>query len=147
MVRSGGAAMGDDDPNNQSEDGSDVREISVPTHTPLPQPPDITYTRPIMGRPAAGSKSDATSNPGGSDTREHGSAAAGRDLANHGAALAAGLSFVVSILAGAVIGNWIDHRWNHTQVPWATLVMILVGAAVGFLNLQRMVARMNRNQK
>jgi hypothetical protein len=136
MARNGGAAMGEDDPNKESEEDFDAP--NVPAHSPLPPPPEVTYQRPDFIRPASTEAGPRTSGstPGG-----------GADLGSHGAALGAGLSFVVSILAGAFIGNLIDQKWNHSSIPWATLVMILIGAAAGLLNLQRMLARMNRNRK
>ncbi len=61
--------------------------------------------------------------------------------------MAAGITFVTSIVAGAVLGNWIDGRWNHTSLPWGTIIMTLIGAAAGFINMMRLLNRSDRNNK
>jgi F0F1-type ATP synthase assembly protein I len=112
----------------------------VPTHHPLPLPPEVHYTRPTLGKKSSPSPGHSSGASGGWNEPS--------EAASHGAGLAAGLTFVTGIIGGALLGNWIDLRWNnHSGMPWATLLLTLVGAAVGFVNLQRLTARANRNNK
>ena len=131
--------MAENDVPNQLED-EDERPLVVPSHNPLPPPPEVHYTRPILGQKSSPSPGLSS---GSSDGWNDPAAAA-----NHGAGLAAGLTFVTGIVGGAMLGNWIDGRWGHPgAMPWATLILTVVGAAVGFVNLQRLSARANRNIK
>ena len=131
------AADGDDP---GTKDADDASPIFVPSHTPLPPPPEITYTRPASARSAS------LGEPPGSQTSRPGSPQNDGGVAGHGAGLDAGSTFVVSIIAGAMAGSWMDARWNHTGMPWATLIMTLIGAAAGFLNMTRIMARANRDK-
>ena len=131
--------MAEDDTPKRVED-EDEGPIRVPSHDPLPLPPEVHYTRPTLGKKSS-SPADLSSgsSEGWSDPSQ---------VASHGAGLAAGLTFVTSIVAGALLGNWIDKRWeSQSAMPWATLFLTLAGAAVGFVNLQRLTARSNRNNK
>lgn len=123
--------MTEDDPLPLADE-DDGPPPAVPRHEPLPPPPEISYARPILGQ---------------KKSSEPGYRSAGAETGSHGAGLAAGTTFAVSIVAGVLSGNWIDHHWIHGGTPWATLVMTLVGMAVGFINLQRIMSRANRNQK
>lgn len=132
-----GAEMHDD--NAKQDSSEDEAPIVVPAHSPLPPPPVVNYTRPKLApRP-----SDNTTNS------NYGTQAPGEpgEPVNHGAGLAAGSTFVVGIVAGATAGNWLDRHYNHTSMPWATLVMTLLGAAAGFSNMLRLLARSDRNRK
>lgn len=129
--------MAEDDTPNRVEDDKDT-PIVVPSHAPLPPPPELHYTRPDSAKKPTGSKRGGSPSLGGWEDPG--------EAASHGAGLAAGMTFVVSIIAGAMLGNWIDQRWNHTGMPWATLIMTLLGAAVGFINLKRILDRANRNR-
>ncbi len=65
-----------------------------------------------------------------------------------GSGLAAATTFAVSIIAGFLIGQWIDHRWNHSGgLPWGTIVFSLAGVAAGFLNLFRVLSATDRGKK
>jgi F0F1-type ATP synthase assembly protein I len=59
----------------------------------------------------------------------------------HGAGLAAGFTFVASILAGLLAGTWLDGHFNHSSTPWWTMVMTLAGAGVGFTNMFKLLSR------
>lgn len=126
----------------QAENQDETPTIQVPSHAPLPLPPDVPYTRPTPGR------SGSARSPGmgaGSGLPEQDSEPA--RLASHGAGLAAGITFATSIIAGAVLGNWIDGRWNHSGMPWGTMIMTLLGAAAGFTNMMRLLNRSDKNKK
>jgi len=134
--------MADDDAPNRLENEFKEPAPAVPLHHPLPPPPEVLYTRPRLG------KKSSTSFNGSSGNEPSDGWIEASQAVNHGAGLAAGLTFVTSIVAGALLGNWIDQRWDqHSTMPWATLVLTLVGAVVGFVNLQRLTARSNRNNK
>ncbi len=129
-----GAEMHDEDANQEHTDSE--APIIVPTHTPLPPPPIVHYTRPTLAQRPSDQPTNSRSGPLSSGD-------SGGPV-NHGAGLAAGSTFVVGIIAGATAGNWVDQHYNHTSMPWGTLVMTLLGAAAGFSNMLRLL---NRNRK
>ncbi len=134
--------MAEDDTPNRGQDDTEDTPIVVPFHDPLPPPPEVHYTRPALGQKKSTAPGNQSSGPG-----SLGNWSPGAETGSHGAGLAAGTVFGVSIVAGALSGNWIDTHWLHAGTPWATLVMTLVGMAVGFINLQRILSRANRDQK
>ena len=123
-------------------DGED--ESSLPllsSHDPLPPPPQVTYTRPTLGR-AAPPPADSR-RPGGP-----GGGSGGNGFTNLGAGMAAATTFVASVIAGVLIGQWVDHHWGRSGgTPWGTLIFSLLGVAAGFLNLFRVLAATDRSQK
>ena len=117
---------------------------AIPSRSPLPPPPEVSYTRPLPkpkssngpGFGASGSRPDENPNSVGSGAVKLGSG------------LAAATTFAASIIAGFLIGQWIDHRWNHSGgLPWGTIVFSLAGVAAGFLNLFRVLSATDRNKK
>lgn len=54
-----------------------------------------------------------------------------------GFALKLGTEIISGILVGLVMGYAIDHVWG-TQ-PWGLIVMVLLGAAAGILNIFRLL--------
>jgi F0F1-type ATP synthase assembly protein I len=136
--------MAEDDTPNRVKDDEETPQIAVPSHSPLPPPPEIHYTRPTLGQKAVPRPSQTRITSG--DPRPHDDASG---ASSSGMGWGAGLSFGSSIIAGAVIGSWIDKHWNHTGTPWATLIMTLLGTGVGFLNMYRLLVRpkRDRNQK
>lgn len=139
--------MADEEPKNApSSDGlngeDETPQIVVPSHAPLPLPPEVHYSRPSLPSGFSSRSAPPGEGPAGGGTPDHPA-----EIAGHGAGMAAGITFVVSIIAGAVAGNWIDGRWNHTGMPWATLIMTLLGATSGFINMQRLLSRSDRNRK
>ena len=133
--------MAEEEP-KQAENQDETPRIVVPSHAPLPPPPDVPYSRPTLGRSAPARRSAGAT--GGSLPEQDSEPAR---LASHGAGLAAGITFATSIIAGAILGNWIDGRWNHTGMPWGTMIMTLLGAAAGFTNMMRLLNRSDRNKK
>ena len=136
--------MAEDDTPNRVEQDEAATPIVVPTHDPLPPPPEIHYTRPTLGQKAVSRPRQTQAL--NSDSGQHNDTS---QSSSSGVGWGAGISFGSSIIAGAVIGNWIDKHWNHTGTPWATLIMTLLGTGVGFLNMYRMLVRpkRDRNQK
>ena len=65
---------------------------------------------------------------------------------SHGAGMAAGLTFVTSVVAGLLAGGWLDQHYVHGTTPWATLGMTAVGTAVGFTNMSRLLGRGGRRK-
>lgn len=126
-----GAVMAEDNTPNRSEE-DDAPPLTVPLHDPLPLPPEISFTRPVLNRRSAPSQPPPT----GSDPGPSG----------HGAGLAAGLSFVASILAGLLAGTWLDAHYIHSSTPWGTMVMTLAGTGVGFTNMFKLLSRGSRRK-
>ena len=133
MGRTGGAAMVNDEPEEQSKD---VPDIHVPGHSPLPPPPDIQYSRPSLKSATPGKpweRSDLGARLPGSPRTESTSVSLG-------AGMAAGSLFVASVIVGVTIGQWVDNHWIHAAVPWGTILFVLAGVAAGFLNMLRIVS-------
>ena len=125
--------MAENDVLNQLEDEDEV-PMTVPSHEPLPPPPEVHYTRPKLGI-----KSSSATGP----TSGGGQPAS---AVNHGAGMAAGLSFVTSVIAGLLAGGWLDQHYIHSTTPWGTLGMTAVGTAVGFTNMFRLMSRGTRRK-
>jgi len=47
----------------------------------------------------------------------------------------AGFQFTVAVLLGAFAGIWLDEKLGTS--PWLVIVLVFVGAAVGFYSLYR----------
>ena len=142
--------MADDQPANapeptRPEGESETPRISFSSHDPLPPPPQVTYTRPTLGSPPA-----PTPSRGEQTGWATGPSGTGDDssFTKLGSGLAAATTFVASVVAWFLIGQWIDHRWGHPgSLPWGTLVFSLLGVAAGFLNLFRVLAATDRTRK
>ena len=109
--------------------------LAISSHDPLPPPPEIEFTRPLLNRRPPISQGTAS---GGT---EPGEASGG-----HGAGLAAGFTFVASVLAGVIAGTWLDAHYNHSSTPWGTIGMTLAGLGVGFTNLFALLSRGKRRK-
>ena len=126
---------------DQNQD--DLAPPAIPSRSPLPPPPEVSYTRPLP-KP----KSSTGPGFGRQDSRpdEDGSSL-GSGAVKLGSGLAAATTFAASIIAGFLIGQWIDHRWNHSGgLPWGTIVFSLAGVAAGFLNLFRVLSATDRGK-
>lgn len=140
--------MAEDDTPKRVEDDEETARIAVPSHDPLPLPPEVTFTRPPLGKPTPfsprplGAQGQRTAQESDNDP------SAGSSAVKLGSGLAAATTFAASIIAGFLIGQWIDHRWNHGGgLPWGTLIFSLAGVAAGFLNLFRVLSATDRSRK
>jgi len=134
--------MAEDDTPKRAED-DETPHVAVPSHDPLPLPPVVEFTRPTLGKPA----STFTQASGMQRTSQENDASPGSSAVKLGSGLAAATTFAASIIAGFLIGQWIDHRWNHGGgLPWGTLIFSLAGVAAGFLNLFRVLSATDRNR-
>ena len=127
--------MGDDEPNNQSEDDREP-DIVVPRHSPLPPPPEMNYSRPNLKSATPGKPWERGEGP----VRRTGSAPVESAPVSLGAGMAAGSVFVASVIVGVTIGQYVDSHWVRSSVPWGTIVFVLAGVAAGFLNMLRIVS-------
>lgn len=116
----------------RADNDEETPHVAVPPHSPLPPPPVIEFTRPTLDRRAPAPRLGTYGASPNSAPEEAG---------GHGAGLAAGFTFVASILAGLLAGTWIDGRFNHTGTPWGVMVMTLAGAGVGFSNMFKLLSR------
>jgi F0F1-type ATP synthase assembly protein I len=131
----------DDTPNRRGEE--EDTPLVIPTHAPLPPPPDVFYTRPLAAPKISTGPGFGTQQSSPSENSSVGSGAV-----KLGSGLAAATTFAASIIAGFLIGQWIDHRWNHSGgLPWGTIVFSLAGVAAGFLNLFRVLSATDRGKK
>lgn len=121
---------------NQLEDENEA-PLRVPSHQPLPPPPEVHYTRPTLGKKSSHISSSAGPSSGGGEPESE---------VNHGAGMAAGLSFVTSVIAGLLAGGWLDQHFIRSTTPWGTLGMTAVGTAVGFTNMFRLMSRGTRRK-
>ena len=137
--------MAEDDRQNTPEDDDATPQISVRSHDPLPLPPEVHYTRPSS---ASNTRSSAPRNEYGGSVTPTSSVAGG--TVKYTAGLAGGVSLASTILGGYWVGSWIDTHWfhigtpNHGNMPWATIVMVLVGTFGGFYNMFRLLKRAER---
>ncbi len=58
---------------------------------------------------------------------------------------AVGLELALSIVFGLLAGGWLDGVFGTD--PWLTLLMLVVGAAAGFLGLYRALKRLQRDDE
>ena len=128
--------MAEDNTPNQVRE-SEETPLVVPSRDPLPHPPEVEFTRPVLNRRA--SPASGTASSGKADPRDEMSS-------GHGAGLAAGFTFVASVLAGVLAGTWLDAHYIHSSTPWATIVMTLAGLGVGFTNLFTLLSRGKRRK-
>lgn len=118
----------------QTDGDSDTPPLVVPSHDPLPLPPVIEFTGPNLDRRSSHPSPGASVPP---DTQ---------GPSGHGAGLAAGFTFVASVLAGLVAGLWLDAHFNHSRTPWWTMIMAVAGMGVGFTNMFKLLSRGNRRK-
>ena len=138
--------MADSDESKQTNE--ETPPLVVPSHSPLPPPPDIQYTRPDQQRVMPGASPFVKAQPQKTSQENEAGENVGSGAVKLGSGLAAATTFAASIIAGFLIGQWIDHRWNHSGgLPWGTLVFSLAGVAAGFLNLFRVISATDRSQK
>lgn len=123
----------DDAPKRINEDEA---PLVIPSHDPLPPPPEIQFTRPSSNRRAPLSQGVTGEKPDPNYEVTSG----------HGAGLAAGFTFVASVLAGLLAGTWLDAHYIHSSTPWGTIGMTLAGLGVGFTNLFTLLSRGKRRK-
>ena len=125
--------MAEDDTPNREENADETPPVAVPSHDPLPPPPEISFTRPSLGR--------ATPSPTKRAEQDRPAIGGGSGLApfNLGVGMSAGITLASSVVIGFLIGQWIDHHW-HLTLPWGTIVFSLAGVTAGFLNLFRILS-------
>ena len=115
---------------NKEEDDEDAPPLVIPSHDPLPPPPDISFTRPTLGKAAPLREQNRPSaGPRGQSAPSS---------FNLGTGMSAGITLASSVVVGFLIGQWIDHHW-HLSLPWGTIVFSLTGVTAGFLNLFRII--------
>ena len=124
----------DETPNWVEEDKT--APPAVPSRDPLPPPPVVHFTRPNLDGRSSSSRSGKSG--AAPDSEDAGS--------GHGAGLAAGFTFVASILAGLLAGTWLDGHFNHSGTPWWTMIMTLGGTGVGFTNMFKLLSRGGRRK-
>lgn len=135
--------MAENDSRNLPNEDEETPPLVVPSRSPLPPPPEINYTRPLE-KP----KSSTGPGFGTAGSRPDDSSQLGSGAVKLGSGLAAATTFAASIIAGFLIGQWIDQRWNHSGgLPWGTIVFSLAGVAAGFLNLFRVLSATDRGKK
>ena len=134
--------MAEDETPNRVEN-TETPHIVVPSHSPLPPPPDIAYTRPTLGRAAPTS----AKRPGLSEASNGSHSDQGTPTPfNLGVGMSAGITLASSVVVGFLVGQWIDHHW-HLSLPWGTIVFSLAGVAAGFINLFRILSVSDDSRK
>lgn len=124
--------MAEDDTPKRVNEEEDTPQVVVPSHAPLPPPPDIAFERPSLGR-ATPSPEKRTASSGLQSNQNAPSPF------NLGTGMSAGITLASSVVVGFLIGQWIDHHW-HLSMPWGTIVFSLTGVTAGFLNLFRILS-------
>lgn len=116
-------------------------KVSLPPLVSLPPPPEISFTRPTLGR----SKSTQTTQTE-ADRVSHSSNKTAPASFNLGVGMSAGITLASSVVVGFLVGQWIDHHW-HLSLPWGTIAFSLAGVAAGFINLFRILAVSDKSEK
>ena len=132
-------------PDASGPDGDDTTpQVMLPSREALPPPPQVNYTRPTLAGPQKTTPGPRPSDSSNRQERHSGDSS----YTKLGSGLAAATTFVASVVAGLLLGQWIDHRWGQPGgTPWGTLVFSLLGVAAGFLNLFRVLAATDRSEK
>lgn len=133
-----------EEPGSTSSDnaeGDDEAGIDLPPAPELPQPPIVNYTRPPLKRGQYASRPD-----------EHIGVSNAQDKINTaarmGSGLSAGITFASSVIVSAVIGVWVDRRFEpHSATPWATIVLSILGFVAGFITFLRITTIADENIK
>jgi len=50
----------------------------------------------------------------------------------------AGFTMAAAVALGALLGNWLDHRWG--TAPWLLVVGFLLGTVAGFVQMARLIS-------
>ena len=105
----------------------------VPSHTPLPLPPEVAYTRPTLSGqlPKVSPITQVQLSQG---------------VQGYGLAITAAITLAVTLLAFVALGQWMDHRWNAGGTPWFTIGGLLIGVAGGFYNMIRLLSSTTRKK-
>ena len=138
------------DENDQDANAGEPEEpeIEIPRAPFIPPPPEIHFERPSLGRGTPGrafSKpkiDEATGRP----VADSGAGNSENQPSHLGASLVIGVMFPSCIVVGALIGAWIDKEWPAAY-PWGIIVMSLAGIAAGFLNVFRMLSKLEGPRK
>lgn len=125
--------------NNQEED-DDMPPLVIPSHDPLPPPPEVSFTRPTLGKAAPLQEQNRSRPSGGLPAQNAPSSF------NLGTGMSAGITLASSVVVGFLIGQWIDHHW-HLSMPWGTIIFSLTGVTAGFLNLFRIFGASDDHRK
>ncbi len=131
--------MAENDAPKPLNEEEEAPPLVVPSHSPLPPPPEVLFTRPLPGTKSSAGPSRTTQGASVNETPSP-------QPVNHGAGMAAGLTFVTSVVAGLLAGGWLDQHYIHSSTPWGTLGMTLVGTAVGFTNMSRLLSPKDRRK-
>ncbi|MEO7720087.1 MAG: AtpZ/AtpI family protein [Capsulimonas sp.] len=132
--------MGEDDPT--SETGKDEETVSLPSFGSLPAPPEITFTRPSLGKGTPSTHRAETrprAEDGGQSSRHNDDdRLLAQGVQGYGVAITAALTLAITVGIFIFIGQWLDKRY-HTTVPWFTIVGLLLGVFGGFANMIRLL--------
>ena len=125
---------------DNSEDDNKAALPSVPSHTPLPLPPEVVYARPTLSgqMPKVSPITEA-------QTRSQ-QAQLSQGVQGYGLAITAAITLAVTLLAFVALGQWMDHRWNVSGTPWFTIAGLLIGVAGGFYNMIRLLSSTTRKK-
>lgn len=128
--------MAEEDTPKRVDEDDETPRIAVPSHAPLPPPPDVTYTRPTLERQA----------PKSSPLTQAQQSHLSQGVQGYGLAITAAITLAVTLLAFVALGQWLDHRFNASGTPWFTIVGLLIGVAGGFFNMIRLLTGATRKK-
>ncbi|MCS7066648.1 MAG: AtpZ/AtpI family protein [Fimbriimonadales bacterium] len=109
----------------QGDESEPYQMPELPPVPELPKPPDVRFERPRLGPSRSPRFMEAS----------------------HGTAIAFSVGFALAgpILVGALLGVWLDNRFN--TAPWLTLILLLVGIVAGFTQMIRLLNRLQNEQE
>jgi F0F1-type ATP synthase assembly protein I len=134
--------MPDDETSTPGESESGP-PVNVPSHDTLPLPPEVHYTRPVLKQGSL-----LGSVPSGRSAAGSGSQGGSSNMPAWGRGLSVSVTFAASILAGYLIGQWMDRRLFHdVSQGYGTLIMTIAGFGVGIFNVMRLTGIWNKDSK
>jgi F0F1-type ATP synthase assembly protein I len=135
------SAAGKTEPSEDGVTQIETTSVHLPQIGELPEPPVINYTRPVLKRIKYASKPDE--HVGFSEAQNK-----ANSVAKLGSGLSAGITFASSVIVSVLIGQWLDkHLEPMSSTPWATIIMLVIGFAAGFISFVRISNVGDQNTK
>jgi len=131
-----------DDDRSEEEAGKDINTSdSGSFHDRLPPPPDISYSRPSLSKtPNTGSPGKLAESSGSDQSGRPGVQSAGKTAA-------AGMALAGSLFGGLTLGIWLDSHYGKPGAYLWSVIMTVVGAVGGFLNLMRAMGASGKDRR
>lgn len=119
--------------------------LKTPRGSDLPEVPKTEFTRPSLPQVEPFRQGRGGSGRGGSG---RGGVPSAADIRGAGLASAIGIQLFMSIGGGVGLGALVDKFALHgPTTPWGLITGFFLGAVAGFMNMMRLVNRLNRDDE